>query len=197
MTLQNILTETSTSSQNTDIPRIYVACLTSYNCGFLHGKWIDANKEADEIRAEIQEMLADPKNPCRQQSPDEIFEEYAIHDYEGFGDIKLSESHDLDEVSGLAGLIEEHGVEIVGAAFDHVSSIEEVETFIEENYAGTFESLEDFAYDLLDSCGDLDQLPEHLRSYFDVKAYGRDIELNGDIFTVQIGYQQVVVFWNR
>jgi len=197
MTSQNILTKTSSSSQNADVPRIYIGCLTSYNCGFLHGKWIEANKEPDEIRAEIAEMLADPSNPCRKQYPQETYEEFAIHDYEGFGSICLSESHDIEEVSALANLIGENNSEIVSAAFDHVNSVDDIEEFIEENYAGTFESLEDFAYDFLDSCGDLNQLAENLRPYFDMKAYARDLEYGGDIFSVDLGHQQVAVFWNH
>ncbi|WP_024353472.1 antirestriction protein ArdA [Brevundimonas naejangsanensis] len=39
-------------------PRIYVACLAAYNNGFLHGAWIDADQDADQIRVEIAAMLA-------------------------------------------------------------------------------------------------------------------------------------------
>ena len=37
--------------------RIYVACLAAYNNGILHGCWIDAEQEPDEIRSGINEML--------------------------------------------------------------------------------------------------------------------------------------------
>jgi len=33
--------------------RIYVACLSTYNNGFLHGEWIDATLEIDDIWATI------------------------------------------------------------------------------------------------------------------------------------------------
>jgi antirestriction protein len=56
--------------------------------------------------------------------------------------------------------------------------------------------VEAYAEDLLDSTGELDQVPEHLRSYIDVEAYARDIELNGDVFTVEDG-SEVHVFWGR
>jgi len=52
--------------------RIYVASLSDYNAGRLHGAWIDATQDADEIEAEVQEMLA--------ASPEPIAEEWAIHD---------------------------------------------------------------------------------------------------------------------
>ena len=39
-------------------PRIYVACLASYNAGCLHGAWIDCEgKDADDIQTEVNAML--------------------------------------------------------------------------------------------------------------------------------------------
>ena len=32
----------------TTTPKIYVACLASYNAGILHGRWIDADQDADD-----------------------------------------------------------------------------------------------------------------------------------------------------
>ena len=46
-----------TTATDTDTPRIYVACLASYNAGILHGEWIDAT-DADEIREAIETMLS-------------------------------------------------------------------------------------------------------------------------------------------
>ena len=187
MTSQNIQEKPSFSShiaQSSGIV-IYVACLHSYNSGHLFGRHINCLQDADDIRAEIQEMLADPRNPCAAEHP----EEWAIHDYEGFGSIHLSESHDIEEVATLAELISNNGSEIVGAALDYVNSADDIEEFISDHYAGTFESLTDFAYDLLEGTGELDQIPEHLRNYFSVEDYARDLEYGGDVFTVEIGYQ--------
>ena len=52
---------TATSLTDTS-PRIYVACLASYNNAKLHGTWIDADQDEDSIQDEIKHMLA--------QSPD-------------------------------------------------------------------------------------------------------------------------------
>lgn len=38
-------------------PKIYVACLASYNNGKLHGAWIDASLGADHIQDEINSIL--------------------------------------------------------------------------------------------------------------------------------------------
>ena len=37
--------------------RIYVACLAAYNNGRLHGVWIDATDDIDDIQDQINEML--------------------------------------------------------------------------------------------------------------------------------------------
>ena len=52
--------------------RIYVADLAAYNTGKLHGVWIDATLEIEEIKVAIQKML--------DTSPINNPEEYSIHD---------------------------------------------------------------------------------------------------------------------
>ena len=46
-----------------DIPRIYVACLASYNRSVLHGEWIEigVDKSADDIREDVTHTL--PRSP--------------------------------------------------------------------------------------------------------------------------------------
>ena len=80
-------------------PKIYVACLSSYNSGKLHGKWIDAAQDADDIQSEIDEML--------EASPVADAEEFAIHDFEDFGGMSIGEYESIENVSKLAIAIEE------------------------------------------------------------------------------------------
>ena len=47
------------TTHTTDTPRIYVACLASYNAGILHGRWIDADNGAEQVQEEIENMLAE------------------------------------------------------------------------------------------------------------------------------------------
>jgi antirestriction protein len=63
----------------------------------LHGKWIDANQDADSLYAEIKKILI--------ASPIPRAEEWAIHDYEGFGDVRIHEYADLENVSNLAKFV--------------------------------------------------------------------------------------------
>lgn len=169
--------------------RIYVACLSAYNNGYLHGAWIDACQDAEQIREEITEMLS--------RSPMSDAEEWAIHDYEGFGNFRLSESHDLERVSECAQAIEEHGF-IIADLCDHLGgSIEDAKEYMSDNYQGEFDDLEAYADHLLEETGEINEIPKNLRYYFDMKSYGRDLELNGDIFTLDASQGNIHVFWNQ
>ena len=81
--------------------RVYVADLAAYNNGYLHGFWIDATLELGEIQDQVNEML-------KATPLDEKAEEYAIHDYEGFGAYKVGEYEGLESVHEVACFLEEH-----------------------------------------------------------------------------------------
>ena len=123
--------------QNTQTtPKIYVACLAAYNNGYLHGQWIDANQDKDNIYSEIQDMLS--------KSPIPNAEEWAIHDYEGFGGLRLSEYEDIEKVADIAVLIEEHGQAWCAYA-GYVGMEYATKEGFEEAYQGEWDSEEDFA----------------------------------------------------
>ncbi|SNS98200.1 Antirestriction protein (ArdA) [Sphingomonas laterariae] len=166
-----------------ETPRIYVACLAAYNCGYLHGRWIDAAQDAWGIYDEVKAMLA--------TSPIEDAEEWAIHDYEGFGTIRISEYASFDHVSGLAAFIEEHG-KLGLAVLDYTSGdIEEARETLEDRYLGTYEELADYVQEVTE---DTTTIPQSLAYYIDYEAMARDAELSGDVFTVQTAWNCVHVF---
>lgn len=41
------------------------------------------------------------------------------------------------------------------------------------------------------------EIPPTLRHYIDYDAIARDIELNGDVFTIETAHNEVHVFWQR
>lgn len=166
-------------------PRIYVADLAAYNNGKLHGVWIDAALELEDIQEAVAKML--------KASPEGFAEEYAIHDYEGFGSYRVSEYVGLESVHEVACFIEEHE-ELGAELLAHFSSIDEARTAIEENYAGCYESVADFAEQLTE---DSVQIPESLARYIDYNAMAYDMEVGGDIFTIELGHGEVHIFWSR
>ena len=154
-------------------PRIYVACLASYNAGTLHGEWIDADQDADAIHKEIQEMLS--------RSREFIAEEWAIHDYEGFGGYELSEWESIADVARIAENIEEHG-EVFGALLSHTGDLDHAEEVMNDGYMGEWNSLADYAES---STRDCHEIPDFLDYYIDWQAMSRDMEQSGDITTIK------------
>ena len=171
-------------------PKIYVACLASYNAGVLFGKWIDANQSADDIMTEISIML--------RESNELGAEEWAVHDYEGFGQISLSEWPDIARVAVIAPLIEEHGdafsLWYESQDGQHVDTGEIEERFMEQ-WQGAHDSKEAFADYLLESTGELQEMPEMARRYFNFEAFARDLELSGD-YTFVRANGQIYAFSN-
>ncbi len=124
--------------------RIYVADLAAYNNGKLHGIWIDATQELDDIQEQVNGMLA--------QSPEPDAEEWAIHDYEGFGGYSVSEYSGFEELHNVASFIEEYP-EIGGELLDHFSDIDEARKAAEESYCGCYKSLADYAEEFTEETG--------------------------------------------
>ena len=175
------MTTEETTANTSTTPRIYVASLSDYNAGTLHGRWIDATQPADEIHAEISAMLAESKEP--------VAEEWAIHDYENFSGASLSEFEDIERVSELARLIEEHGSVFAGLVdhFGGTHGLEEAKQYMEEGYQGSFRSLSDYAEGIIQDCyaDALRTLPEFIRYHIDFEGIARDMELGGDVFTIE------------
>ncbi|MEV0445318.1 antirestriction protein ArdA [Streptomyces spectabilis] len=155
-------------------PHIYVASLADYNAGHLHGRWIDADQSADEILAEIGAMLA--------ASPIAGAEDYAIHDSEGFGGIRLAESLDLEDVVKLAELVTEHPPELVEHFDGEGYAPIEIAEQIAEHLRGIYESLADYADEWIG-----DSLPAHLREYrwSLAQAIASDWEDSGNYLTIR------------
>ncbi len=111
-------------------------------------------------------------------------EEYAIHDYEGYGAYKVSEYDGLESVNEVACFLEEHG-EVAGDILDHFGdSLEGARKALEENYLGCYNSLADYAEELTTVTS---EGAEHLAFYSDYEKVGRDMELSVDVFTVETG----------
>ena len=88
----------------TKTPRIYAACLASYYSDQEHGRWIDVTTP-EAVMDEVRAMLA--------ASPEPNAEEWAIHDYKGFGNIFIqpdaSFAGAVENICELAKFIVEYG----------------------------------------------------------------------------------------
>ena len=165
--------------------RIYVADLAAYSNGFLHGVWIDATLEVSEIQDQISQMLA--------ASPVSGAEEFAIHDYEGFDGYDLHGYAGIESAHDIAQFIAEFS-DFGGALLNHFGDLDDARQSAEESYCGCYSSLADYAQELTEEST---EIPQNLRYYIDYEAMARDMTMNGDVFVIETGYQEVHIFWNH
>lgn len=164
-------------------PRIWIASLTDYNNGRLHGAWIDATQDPDDLEQAAWRVLA--------TSPEPDAEEWAIHDYDGFGPLRLGEYEPFADISAVARGIAEHGpafaawAEIVwdgGGPLDH-----DVLAEFPDYYMGHHESPEAWAEEMCDDLGYTLEagavLPEAMKPYvrIDYQAFAEDMRLSGEV----------------
>jgi len=165
--------------------RIYVACLASYNNGILHGRWIAARQGVDGIWRDASQMLL--------KSPAEYAEEWAIHDYEGFEGVYISEHEGFESVAEIAAFIEKHGA-LGGKVLDYYGDLESAKTALEDHYAGEYKTVADFAEEITTETTETTEIPENLRFYIDYDHMARDLEIN-DILTIETAFREVHIFW--
>jgi antirestriction protein len=170
------------SESITDGPRIYAACLASYNSGRLYGAWIDCEgKSGDDIRADISRML--------KGSPAPSAEEWAIHDHEGFAGLITSEWPDLDDVAAMAEGLALDGRERLGFLFlCHDRSMSAIDALSQAGEVCIFQSdahdlAADYAQELCD-----DTIPDFRErssqwpfTCIDWEHAGRELVIGGDV----------------
>ena len=77
--------------------------------------------------------------------------------------------------------------EVIDAYLDNMGSSGVDISNIEDAYQGEYDDWTDFAYRLMEDTGELNSIPESLRSYFDYEKFGNDLsydffESNGHFF---------------
>jgi antirestriction protein len=161
------------------VPKIYVASLSDYNAGHLHGAWIEADVAREEVEEAIQDIL--------KRSPTGNAEEFAIFDFEGFGRWRPDEYEPIAMVAAVAQGIAKHGV-----AFGHWVAVSDASdpdqlNGFEDVYLGHWDSAVAYVEDLMEGIGvSLDAaVPEVLSPYvrIDHEAIARDLELSGVLQT--------------
>ena len=171
-------------------PRIYVASLADYNAGRLHGQWLDATQPAAVLLEHVKAML--DRSPLCVHG--EEIEEWAIHDSDGFGSLRIGEHADLATVSQHARAIAEHG--LAYAAWWEENGIGTPETFLDDEYA----SMREYVEELGQECGWdslLDEVvPKSLRPYvrIDYELLAQDMSWNGEAYALPTGNGTVWVF---
>ena len=131
-------------------------------------------------------------------SPIPWAEEYAIHDYDGFGGLRLDEYESLDTIAAMAAGITRHGRAFAAWA-QAVGAKQATSESFRSQYLGSWADLQAFGQEFVDDLGlerYLDAVPQSLRPYVHVNtdALVSDMLLNGEIDTFEDGVGVVHVF---
>ncbi|MEM9214675.1 MAG: antirestriction protein ArdA [Cyanobacteria bacterium P01_F01_bin.150] len=161
---------------------IYAADLADYNSGILRGIWIPIFEDSDKytIQDKIHEMLDEKDH-----------EEYAIHDYNNIPSSELGEYPDLDDVIKVAKAVHQHGYNLIDQYINSFS-IEDLKD-LEDRFLGIYESVEDYAYEYINSCYKMEKMLGNLVHYFDYQSYGNDLILGGDIISINLSIDEVLI----
>lgn len=176
--------------------RIYVASLSDYNAGLLHGEWLDVT-DKDTMLEQIAGMLG--RSPTA-KTEGCAAEEWAIHDYEGFEGLNLSEHEDLERLCSLAEAVGEHGPAFLAWVSNDPNYNTDPDDFTDV-YQGEWDSLADYVQDWWEQCGELPEAPAgifwHPANYVDWEKMAHDLEISGDVWTGEAPGGKVWVFSTR
>jgi antirestriction protein len=176
-------------------PRIWVASLSDYNNGVLHGAWIEAARDEDELQADIDNMLASSPWTAWTGEP---AEEWAVHDQDGFGALRIDEHENLRWISLVSKGIAEHGPAF--AAYAEVVEEEELLASFDQDYLGHYDNLHAYIEQTINDLGYdriLDEVvPPKLRPYvkIDIAATARDLQFGGDLHVLKAAEGGVWIF---
>jgi len=147
--------------------------LADYNNGALRSKTFDLEDfpeygDLATARAEWLEELTE------ELDDGELREEFIVADSEGIPASLIGQWDINSEYGDWLEACDEHGAEVADAA----TALDIPYNKINETYAGTARSDVEFAEELADSIGLLDDVPDNLKGYFDMSAFARDLMIS-------------------
>lgn len=154
--------------------KIFLTNLGKYNEGELIGEWVDLPVSQEELQKVFDHI-----------GINEEYEEYFITDYE-CDFYKVGEYDDLDELNDIAEQIEELNEEESDIVKSLISELGyTLEEAIDKVNSGDYrtyndcDDMEDVAYQVVEECGYLDNVPDDVARYFDYESFGRDLGIEG------------------
>ncbi|WP_432482565.1 antirestriction protein ArdA [Kineococcus esterisolvens] len=168
-------------------PRVWIGCLACYNEGRLVGQWYAAEGAASVTIQDVHSTFPRPL-------PAEHEELWCMDgdDFDGLMEGECSPAHAQKMAEAHRYLAEERrlDVRLVVQYAQHVGLSlldDDLADQFEEHWRGEHDSLTGYAEDFLEDTGLLAQVPEGLRYYIDFEKYARDMELGGDVWTIEAG----------
>ena len=154
--------------------KIYLTNLGKYNEGELIGEWVELPVSQEELQKVFERI-----------GINEEYEEYFITDYE-CDFYEVGEYENLDTLNEIAERIEELDKEeskVVKALMSELGYT--LDEAIEKTNNGDYrmyydcDSMTDIAYQVVEECGYLENVPDNVARYFDYESFGRDLGIEG------------------
>lgn len=157
---------------------IFITNLGKYNEGELIGEWVELPISEEDLEKVFERIEIN-----------ERYEEFFITDYEtDIPDFKVGEFDSVDELNELTETLENldgSDKEVVYALLSESYDIQEAIEKKDDCYIyWNCEDMTDVAYEVVEQCGYLHNVPETIARYFDYEAFGRDLRIEGNfVFT--------------
>lgn len=158
---------------------VYLTNLGKYNEGELIGEWVELPVSQEELQKVFERI-----------GINEEYEEYCITDYEcDFYEVGEYESLDaLNEMAERIEELDEEESEVVKVLMSELGYT--LDEAIDKVNSGDYtiysdcDDMTDIAYQVVDECGYLNNVPDNVARYFDYESFGRDLGIEGTyIFT--------------
>ena len=157
---------------------VWIGNLGAYNAGILRGDWYDLdNYDLEELETAVNELTNNGRN------------DYFIADSMSDYGVEVGEYESLESLYAkyltVQDIIEQYGenaADVIAAYTNNISDdLEHIYSYEFYFYSDCY-TMADVAFEYLDQNGGLDEMPEHLRNYFDYESYGRDMEIEGNFY---------------
>lgn len=165
--------------------KVFITDLEAYNAGNLVGQWHTLPMNEDLLAEAIENILRDGKNICEDTHH---HEEYFITDYE-CEYISIDEYANIAKLNEIAQMMEELNedeIKAVSFLMDHylVTDIYEAIEKYEDVRIHENSSMEDIAYDYIQDCYNLDDMPSIISNNIDYESIAKDMEIEGSFYKV-------------
>jgi len=161
-------------------PRVYVGTYGKYNSGRIDGAWLDLQDYAD---------AEDFYEAAKELHKDEADPELMFQDWEGIPDWAIGESWieskyfeyldyaknwDEDQKDAFEQFIEYY----YGSEISKLDDIDDAMSEFEERYQGKYDSVEDYARQIIDDMGGVSEI-QNKEYHFDIESFARDLGFEG------------------
>lgn len=169
------------------VAEVFITDLQAYSEGHLVGRWIQLPISKFELVQAISEVLNEGETICGTDNHEETFlSDWSYDDYEF---IPIEEYSNIYELNDQLSLLEfKSDYELKAISFllseqlaidieDAISKADDV--IVHEN-----QNMEDLAYDLLQDCYGVDQLPSIISNHIDYQQVAKSLEYDGCYYEV-------------